>query len=325
MAKARSHQRDNGDGFARLSVMSEEPTPPVLPDRRRLTATVGHGLCVAYAIILPVYLVTLLPLLVVGLLFFAGMSADNGPNRITTGIIVGGGAVVLAALALLVWHAANIIRAVRARADPPRAHRLLLRTAWVGLPLMAVTFAGSIAIRLVRHHQTVAAQRLLQANAEQLNDAIARGDNATVQTLWRVNVNAVTTTAGVKRVPVLTAVQTHNLDALRILVNRQARLELSRGQGLGQPLIQAVAESDPAAVRTLLQLGADPNVQDDAGNTPLIVASSSPSLPHRAIMIHLLLARHARPDVRNAAGKDALEVAVTPRVRGWLAGGSAAR
>jgi ankyrin repeat protein len=74
------------------------------------------------------------------------------------------------------------------------------------------------------------------------------------------------------------------------------------------PLQWAALTGTFLAVKALADAGADLNVQDArAGNTPLHAAVSHDDI----VLIHYLLSRHARTDIRNNEGLTALELAQT--------------
>jgi hypothetical protein len=62
-----------------------------------------------------------------------------------------------------------------------------------------------------------------------------------------------------------------------------------------------------AMAKTLLEHGAAPNIQDDAGMTALMYAARGPSFE----LVQLLLQHGARLDVTNSRGETALSIAKT--------------
>lgn len=67
-----------------------------------------------------------------------------------------------------------------------------------------------------------------------------------------------------------------------------------------------VINSHHIVIAALLEHGADPNVQDALGRTPLLLASSQGD----AILADLLLQRGAQPDIQDSLGNTALTQAV---------------
>jgi len=73
--------------------------------------------------------------------------------------------------------------------------------------------------------------------------------------------------------------------------------------GAVDPLISAVREGDIAKSRQLLDNGADPNVGDQRGMTPLMHAAGASRLE----LVELLLARGAKLNARDRDGDTALK------------------
>jgi len=76
----------------------------------------------------------------------------------------------------------------------------------------------------------------------------------------------------------------------------------------------ATTESSIDVMKALLEKGADPNVQDKHGDTPLHMAAMNGF----ADRVELLLHYDAKPTIRNAGGKTPLDVAKSPEVRKLL-------
>jgi uncharacterized protein len=85
-----------------------------------------------------------------------------------------------------------------------------------------------------------------------------------------------------------------DLEALRALLGDPPDFPNCRGpEGVGGIILEcAIYHSPLAFVRTLLELGADPNYQDHAG-FPALIAALSAARPDRYALIELLLASGA--------------------------------
>ncbi len=70
---------------------------------------------------------------------------------------------------------------------------------------------------------------------------------------------------------------------------------------------ETITRGELEGVRAFLDMGRDPNMQDEYGNTPLITAAYH----NKADIAKLLLKRGAKPDVKNNQGANALHVAAS--------------
>src|SRR5712691_7386014 len=82
-----------------------------------------------------------------------------------------------------------------------------------------------------------------------------------------------------------------------------AKIGSLKGPGGSTPLMFAVLYGDTAAVRSLLDSGADPNVTNDAGATALMWAADSVE------KTRLLLEHHADTNAKSADGRTPLLIA----------------
>ncbi len=80
---------------------------------------------------------------------------------------------------------------------------------------------------------------------------------------------------------------------------------IASGFELSDDLIDAVSDMDVVSLNVLLADGADINVADQKGNTPLMVASKNGN-PR---IVGIILAHNPDVDVKNADGKTALMIA----------------
>lgn len=145
------------------------------------------------------------------------------------------------------------------------------------------------------------------------------------------------------------AARTANVDAMALLIDRGAKepgagavywaflttcdscidlaLKVISKQGLDAALSQMVRRDDPAAVRLLLERGADANARDARGNTALIGAAASEFV--RPDTVALLLSHGAEVNATNRDGRTALSFALdrgeTPVVAALRKAGAEAR
>jgi uncharacterized protein len=112
-----------------------------------------------------------------------------------------------------------------------------------------------------------------------------------------------------------------DLDALRAAVDDPAMVPNGRmPAGIGSCLVYAIYRSPPAFIRTLLEIGADPNAPADDGFPPLIAALScsrgTPGSPARTDVdeiLRQLLAFGADPNQRGINDYTPLHMAVAER------------
>ncbi len=108
----------------------------------------------------------------------------------------------------------------------------------------------------------------------------------------------------------LTAVNSNDIDKVKGLIN--ARVDVSGEDGKGnRPLFRAALQGNPQIVKLLLDAGADPNLTNKLGWSPLFIALAKmkPETRHGEV-IDLLLARGANPKLKDKAGLTLLMVAV---------------
>ncbi|MEJ1937757.1 ankyrin repeat domain-containing protein, partial [Nostoc sp. NIES-2111] len=102
----------------------------------------------------------------------------------------------------------------------------------------------------------------------------------------------------------LKRIRQDDLAWLKANLHEKATVDTRDGRG-NTPLLWAAALGSTAAVEFLLATGADPNLENAFGVTPLIAAAPEPS------KVKLLLAAGANPRAKTKAGHHALVVAAT--------------
>lgn len=105
--------------------------------------------------------------------------------------------------------------------------------------------------------------------------------------------------------PLMQAVQAGDQAAVRLLVKEPGRVQTT-GAGHSAGLFRAVLNQDAGTCRKLLAAGADPNVADSGGFTPVMGAAAFGDLP----ILSALLNAGARADAKDRSGQTALHWAV---------------
>jgi ankyrin repeat protein len=157
-----------------------------------------------------------------------------------------------------------------------------------------------------------------QRKVTPLNAATFGNDTATIRLLVAAGADVNTTDTFVGLSPLMNAAGNRNLAAVKLLlakgakVNAVGKLEnLPRVRtgtvefGGFTPLLMAAPFGPPEIVKTLLEAGADVNVQDVRGFSPLMLAVGTDRQDSR--IVRLLLAHGAGPAVKNRDGETALD------------------
>jgi hypothetical protein len=95
--------------------------------------------------------------------------------------------------------------------------------------------------------------------------------------------------------------------AIRELVAKGADPNAPSGGNDWTPLLHAIHKHQNASIAALIDAGADPNLADDQGVTPLMMAAGY----GYDDTVRLLLARHADPTIKRPNGETALDWAMS--------------
>ncbi|MGI4730395.1 MAG: ankyrin repeat domain-containing protein [Janthinobacterium lividum] len=114
-----------------------------------------------------------------------------------------------------------------------------------------------------------------------------------------------------------------NDDVISAVEKPGSRIVDTRDRSTGEGALHIVVRrSDSAYLSYLLTHGADPNLRDDKGNSPLLLAATL----GQETMIQPLLTAHANPNLANSSGETPLIIAVqrrdTQMVRQLVAAGA---
>jgi ankyrin repeat protein len=128
------------------------------------------------------------------------------------------------------------------------------------------------------------------------------------------------------RTPLILAVTYGKLEAVDLLLGRGAKVNHVPPRGVRTALGEAASQGNPEIVRLLLQSGADPNLRDADGYTPLHQAMNGGE--HRSEIVAELLAHGARIENppgdsrRDSVVKVAVEACETPTLAALLKAGA---
>jgi len=117
----------------------------------------------------------------------------------------------------------------------------------------------------------------------------------------------ITACGGVPTTPLIDAARAGDTTTIRSLAARGASPNETGGVNGWTPLEHAVHKNKLGSVNALLDAGADPNLADRAGTTPLIMAAGYGYKP----IVELLLRRGANPHLTNREGQNALDAAIS--------------
>ncbi|WKZ57609.1 MAG: ankyrin repeat domain-containing protein [Bdellovibrionota bacterium] len=115
------------------------------------------------------------------------------------------------------------------------------------------------------------------------------------------------------RTPLLLAVKKGDIELVRLLASRNARIDASDNKGYSALHILAGEDvkGGDAVAKVCIDYGHPLNPTDKAGNTPLHLASAAGN----ETMVRLLIAVGASVNLKNSANKTAMEVAKSDEIR----------
>ena len=138
-------------------------------------------------------------------------------------------------------------------------------------------------------------------NAARLMQAAKLGDWLGVRKLLDDGADPNSTVFG--RTPLVWAVGNRHADTIKLLLDRQANLNM-QDKGGNTALIAAVRDGWTPILGLFLSKGADPNIQDNSGDTALICAVGA----GRSQAVKLLLEMGADPSIKNSRGETVLDL-----------------
>ena len=110
---------------------------------------------------------------------------------------------------------------------------------------------------------------------------------------------------GIDNNTLLQAVSSLNVEAVKLLVENNANLDIQQTAWGNTPLHFAVAQNSLDIARLLLEGGANPDIQDCSGATPLYLAAEK----GYAQMVSLLLENGAKTSIANTYGVTPIRIA----------------
>ena len=168
----------------------------------------------------------------------------------------------------------------------------------------AVSSAAEVAVQLSERERTKPTWIDIKSPAalKFLFTAVSTGDEVAVRQLIQRGINLNAAVPGEGRTALHQAVAQRDLKMVRMLLDARARTDVAGRYGSPRavrefPLHRAVNE--PALLRLLLERGANPNVGDDGGLTPLHRAAASGN----AEAAEVLLQHKAQADLKDKGGR----------------------
>jgi len=150
----------------------------------------------------------------------------------------------------------------------------------------------------------VSCNRKAQVLAEKIHLAVAKNHSLTVKELLADGVDINIRYGDVGDTPLLLAIKKKHLSTVKILLEKNAQLDLQDNAGM-TALLVAVEHNDNELAAVLLSKGANPNIANTLGETALVKAVEAGNRQ----MLLLLLKNDADVLVKNKVGKDLLTIA----------------
>jgi ankyrin repeat protein len=175
--------------------------------------------------------------------------------------------------------------------------------------LEATADSGETPLMAAMYHGMRTAVELLLDHGVSVNifEAAAIGDEATVAYMLDHAPELIKGISYDGWSPLHLAVFFGAYEAAELLIERGAEVNaFSQNSLVNMPIHAAAAGKRTALVQLLLEKGADPNVQQRGGWTPLHQAVEHFDLG----MVQLLLAHGAKPEITQHQGKSAIDIAV---------------
>ena len=139
--------------------------------------------------------------------------------------------------------------------------------------------------------------------AQDLFDAARKGDLKVIKEFYEKDANSINSTNAQEYTPLILATYYNQLEVVKYLIQKKVKLNGEKGSSTA--LQAASYKGFKEIAQALLEYGADPNIEDANGTTPLIYATQFKHIE----IVKLLLKNGADKNYTDPSGNSAVDYA----------------